>query len=70
VAASVFGSGKTNRFEPLFFVLRGFGEEDLLWATEPPAVSCGESGLVLEVEGYESAKPSVFSERCWRGWVG
>ncbi len=29
VAVSVFGSGKTDRFEPLFFVLRCFGEEDL-----------------------------------------
>jgi hypothetical protein len=57
VAVSVFGSGKTDRFEPLFFVLRCFGEEDLFWATEPPAVAFCKSGLVLKFEGYESVEP-------------
>ena len=69
MAASVFGSGKTNRFEPLFFVLGGFGKEDLFWATEPAAVSLGEGGLVVKLVVDERVEPSVFSERCGRGWV-
>jgi hypothetical protein len=51
VAVSVFGSGKTDRFEPLFFVLGCLSEEDLFWATEPPAVAFCEEWFGLEIRG-------------------